>query len=116
MQSNNPYNRRTTPPANANGNNADATSTSPTRDSKPKGSATEPTEPPPSYGIATTSSTSNHTRSSSLQLPESTGRASSEFTSDGEGDDGVISAEDRAAMEEESRELPEGWLREFDEA
>ncbi|KAL8293262.1 hypothetical protein RQP46_000956 [Phenoliferia psychrophenolica] len=105
MQSNNPYTR--TP-----------SSTSPATPT-PGAPAPEPSDAPPNYSTATGSSTTtpSHQRahSQTLEVPTS-GRASSEFTaSDDESGHGHIPSAERASMEEESRELPEGWIRQYDE-
>lgn len=103
MQSNNPYNHPTTgerqlPPHNA--------------------TAGVPSDAPPSYDNATGPSpkASAQPHDQTLHVP-SAGRASGEYTSDedseGHSTAGIPNA-DRLSMEEERRELPIGWIRQFD--
>ncbi|KAM0753767.1 hypothetical protein T439DRAFT_322655 [Meredithblackwellia eburnea MCA 4105] len=110
--SNNPYRQQQSPPATSS---AGATTSGKLDSASPK--VSEPADAPPTYGQATGSgsrpASSQIGSPSSLQVP-AVGRASSEYTSDGDGDEG-IPREDLLAMEDEQRELPEGWIRQYDE-
>ncbi|KAI5476881.1 hypothetical protein MNV49_007117 [Pseudohyphozyma bogoriensis] len=102
MQSNNPY--KSAPPTTSNSTNGQP--------------YPEPDEPPPAYsrtgaGAGADGGGPGPSSSSHLAVP-SVGRASSEYTSEEDGEDNVIPKSDRRSMEEESRELPEGWVREWD--
>jgi len=64
-----------------------------------------PTEPPPAYSKATQ-------QDGHLAAPANNAGADSDYSSDDE--DGPIPQEARRSMEDEMRELPPGWRREFD--
>jgi hypothetical protein len=77
--------------------------------------SSHPTEAPPSYEAA--SSHSGPTDSSHLSVPgrgRSNSASSYTASSDEEGQERGLSTEERVEMEDGYRELPEGWIREFD--
>ena len=79
----------------------------------PTGSGASHADAPPGYATATGSS-QQQLHPQSLQVP---GRSSFDTTStmsDDESDGNHIPSADRASMEEEMRELPEGWIRQYD--
>lgn len=110
MQSNNPY------------NSPQVTGDRPVPHDATAASRT-PADAPPSYDNATTSSqkasayTHTSTQDQTLHVP-SAGRASSEYSSEDDSEDhsSGIPAADRLSMDEERRELPPGWIREYDNA
>ncbi|KAK4700312.1 hypothetical protein P7C70_g5937, partial [Phenoliferia sp. Uapishka_3] len=67
-----------------------------------------PSDAPPSYNDAVPAPVQ------SLKPPKDDGHKTDGST-DGESDDGAIPTEDRYSMLEESRELPKGWVRQYDE-
>ncbi|GAA5965064.1 hypothetical protein JCM3765_004844 [Sporobolomyces pararoseus] len=77
--------------------------------------STHPTEAPPSYEAA--SSHSGPRDSSHLAVPgRNRANSASSYTasSDEEGQERGLSTDERVSMEDCYRELPEGWVREFD--